>query len=87
RLPSFLARRRSRAHGNYPPSIGADPVQLVLAGTDACTFGFMLPVSTPTNALACATGYIEQRQMIRWGIVLDVIGAVLLSLWFGLVST
>jgi sodium-dependent dicarboxylate transporter 2/3/5 len=68
-------------------SVGADPVQLALAGTAACTFGFMLPVSTPTNALAFSTGYIEQRQMIRWGIVLDVIGAVLLSLWFGFVST
>lgn len=68
-------------------SIGTDPVQLALAGTAACTFGFMLPVSTPTNALAFATGYIEQRRMIRWGIILDIIGAVLLSLWFGLVST
>jgi solute carrier family 13 (sodium-dependent dicarboxylate transporter), member 2/3/5 len=68
-------------------SIGADPVRLALAGTAACTFGFMLPVSTPTNALAYASGYVEQRQMIRWGIVLDVIGAVLLSLWFGLIST
>lgn len=65
-------------------SVGADQVDLALAATTACTFGFMLPVSTPTNALAYATGYVTQRQMIRWGIVLDVIGVVLLSLWFGL---
>ena len=66
-------------------SIGTDPVDLALAATAACTFGFMLPVSTPTNAMAYATGYVTQRQMIRWGIILDVIGLVLLTLWFGLV--
>ncbi len=63
--------------------IGADPLSLGLAATVACTFGFMLPVSTPTNAMAYSTGYVTQSQMIRYGIVLDVIGAALLSLWFG----
>lgn len=65
-------------------STGADPVDLALAATTACTFGFMLPVSTPTNALAYASGYVTQRQMIRWGVILDLVGVVLLSLWFGL---
>ncbi len=63
--------------------VGADPVALGLAATAACTFGFMLPVSTPTNAMAYATGYVTQRQMIRYGVVLDCLGLVLLSLWFG----
>jgi sodium-dependent dicarboxylate transporter 2/3/5 len=63
--------------------VGGDAVTLGLAATAACTFGFMLPVSTPTNAMAYATGYVTQRQMIRSGIVLDIIGVVLLSVWFG----
>jgi sodium-dependent dicarboxylate transporter 2/3/5 len=63
--------------------IGADALAIGTAATAACTFGFMLPVSTPTNAMAYSTGYVSQRQMIRYGIVLDVIGIVLLSLWFG----
>jgi len=63
--------------------VGADAVGLGLAATVACTFGFMLPVSTPTNAMAYATGRVTQRQMIRHGIVLDVLGVVLLTLWFG----
>jgi sodium-dependent dicarboxylate transporter 2/3/5 len=66
--------------------VGGDPVALGLAATAACTFGFMLPVSTPTNAMAYATGYVTQRQMIRYGVILDVIGIVLLTLWFGFVS-
>jgi len=65
-------------------TVGADAADLALAATAACTFGFMLPVSTPANALAYATGYVSLRQMIRWGIILDVVGVVLLSLWFGL---
>ena len=54
-----------------------------LAATVACTFGFMLPVSTPTNAMAYATGHVSQREMIRSGVVLDLLGAALLGLWFG----
>ncbi|HSP99017.1 MAG TPA: DASS family sodium-coupled anion symporter [Candidatus Dormibacteraeota bacterium] len=64
---------------------GADPVRLGLAATVACTFGFMLPVSTPTNAMAYSTGFVTQRQMIRYGILLDVIGAAALTFWFGYV--
>ena len=36
---------------------GSDPLIPALAATVACTFGFMLPVSTPTNAMAYATGH------------------------------
>ena len=64
---------------------GADAIGLGLAATVACTFGFMLPVSTPTNAMAYSTGYVTQRQMIRYGILLDIIGVVTLTLWFGYV--
>jgi sodium-dependent dicarboxylate transporter 2/3/5 len=65
--------------------IGADAVALGLAATVACTYGFMLPVSTPTNAMAYSTGYVTQAQMIRFGVILDLLGAVLLTLWFGFV--
>jgi sodium-dependent dicarboxylate transporter 2/3/5 len=61
---------------------GADPVTPGLAATVACTFGFMLPVSTPTNAMAYATGHVPQREMIRSGIVLDLLGVALLGAWF-----
>jgi hypothetical protein len=34
--------------------------------------------------VAYATGHVTQRQMLRSGLALDVGGAVLLTLWFGL---
>ncbi len=39
----------------------------------AATCAFMLPVATPPNALACATGEVKQSQMLRAGMVLNII--------------
>jgi sodium-dependent dicarboxylate transporter 2/3/5 len=48
--------------------------------------GFMLPVSTPPNAIVYSSGYIPITAMIRHGIVLDIVGyvvIVVLVLGFG----
>ena len=60
---------------------GVDPVKPTLAATVACSFGFMLPVSTPPNALVFATGRVRIREMIAYGILLDVAGVFLVSAW------
>ena len=41
------------------------------------SLAMVLPISTPPNALAHATGLIEQKQMIRVGIIMGVIGLTL----------
>ena len=60
---------------------GMDPVKPALAATVACSFGFMLPVSTPPNALVYATGRVRMREMILYGALLDVFGVLLVSVW------
>jgi sodium-dependent dicarboxylate transporter 2/3/5 len=60
---------------------GIDPVKPAVAATVACSFGFMLPVSTPPNALVYATGRVRIRDMVRCGIGLDVLGVLLISTW------
>lgn len=60
---------------------GVDPVKPALAATVACSFGFMLPVSTPPNALVYGTGRLTIRDMISNGLLLDVIGIALVSVW------
>jgi sodium-dependent dicarboxylate transporter 2/3/5 len=50
-----------------------DPVLLTIAMTLAASLAFMLPVSTPPNALVYGTGYIRLRDMLRGGIVLDLV--------------
>jgi sodium-dependent dicarboxylate transporter 2/3/5 len=60
---------------------GMDPVKPALAATVACSFGFMLPVSTPPNALVYGTGRVRIGEMVSSGILLDLIGIVLVSSW------
>lgn len=60
---------------------GVDPVKPALAATAACSFGFMLPVSTPPNALVYGTGKVRIGDMVRQGVFLDLVGIVLVSLW------
>ena len=63
-----------------------DPVKPALAATVACSFGFMLPVSTPPNALVFATGRVRIREMVAWGLLLDVVGVALVSAWVTLLG-
>ena len=43
------------------------------------SFGFMLPISTPQNALVYATGAVPITRMVRSGVVFDVLAAVLVT--------
>ena len=46
-----------------------------------CSFGNMLPVSTPPNALDYATGRVSMRAMISNGFLLDIAGVLLVAAW------
>ena len=59
---------------------GGDPLTAALAATFAASLGFMMPVSTPCNAIVYGTGKIRLRDMIRSGAILDVAGAVVITL-------
>jgi sodium-dependent dicarboxylate transporter 2/3/5 len=63
---------------------GVDPVKPALAATVGCSFGFMLPVSTPPNALVYGTGRLKLRDMVAHGILLDAVGVVVVSVWLTL---
>jgi solute carrier family 13 (sodium-dependent dicarboxylate transporter), member 2/3/5 len=54
------------------------PFVPALAATFAASFGFMLPVSTPQNAVVYGSGAVPITRMIRSGISFDVIGAALI---------
>jgi solute carrier family 13 (sodium-dependent dicarboxylate transporter), member 2/3/5 len=57
---------------------GVDPFVPALAATFAASFGFMLPVSTPQNAIVYGSGVVPITQMVRNGFFFDVIGAILI---------
>lgn len=55
-------------------TLGVSPLPPALAVTWASSFGCMLPVSTPPNALAYGTGRVPVRRMASYGILLDLAG-------------
>jgi sodium-dependent dicarboxylate transporter 2/3/5 len=57
---------------------GVDPVEPALGATMGASLGFMLPVSTPCNAIVYGSGYIPLTRMMRYGIVLDIVGVVVI---------
>ena len=57
---------------------GVDPLRPALGATLGASMGFMMPISTPPNAIVYSSGYVPITTMIRYGVVLDVMGFVLI---------
>jgi solute carrier family 13 (sodium-dependent dicarboxylate transporter), member 2/3/5 len=57
---------------------GVEPLIPALAAIFGASYGFMLPVSTPPNAIVYGSGMIPITKMVRSGVFFDVIGAVLI---------
>ena len=64
-------------------SLGHSPVALCMAVTLASSCGFMLPVSTPPNAIVYGSGQVTLPQMMRAGFLLNIAALILLSIWLG----
>jgi len=58
---------------------GVPPIMLTVPITIAASCAFMLPVATPPNAIVFSTGAISIPQMVRAGILLNLIGIVIVS--------
>jgi len=63
-------------------TLGVSPIPPVLGAALGASFGFMLPVSTPPNAIVYGSGLVPLNEMITSGIWLDVMGGILI--WVGL---
>jgi len=59
--------------------LDVSPLLLCIPITLAASCAFMLPVATPPNAIVFASGVLTIPQMVRAGMVLNVIGMVLLT--------
>jgi solute carrier family 13 (sodium-dependent dicarboxylate transporter), member 2/3/5 len=58
-------------------AVQVDPTIPALAAIFGADYGFMLPVSTPPNAIVYGSGMLPITRMVRTGAVFDVIGVVL----------
>jgi sodium-dependent dicarboxylate transporter 2/3/5 len=62
----------------FARAAGVDPVLPAIGATMGASLGFMLPVSTPTNAIVYGSGRIPLPTMMHHGLVLDVVGVLVI---------
>ena len=61
-------------------SAGFSPVPVAVGVALSASLGFMLPVSTPPNAIVYASGYIPITKMIKTGVYIDVVGIAVVTI-------
>lgn len=71
--------------GAVAQAMNIDPVIMCIPVTLAASSGFMLPMSTPPNAIVFSSGYLTVRQMMRAGLWLNLLSIVLMTLFGKLV--
>ena len=57
---------------------GIRPIEPAVGATLGASLGFMMPVSTPPNAIVYSSGFVPITSMMRYGVLLDVIGFVMI---------
>jgi solute carrier family 13 (sodium-dependent dicarboxylate transporter), member 2/3/5 len=63
---------------------GINPLLFMLPATLSASMAFMLPVATPPNAIIFGTNRIRMIEMVKTGLVLNLAGAILITLatWY-----
>ena len=59
---------------------GFSPIPVAVGVALSASLGFMLPVSTPPNAIVYASGYIPITKMIKTGVYIDFIGIAIVTI-------
>ena len=60
--------------------LGAPPLALAAPAALAASCAFMLPVATPPNAIVFGSGHVTIPQMVRAGLIMNLIGVAAITL-------
>ena len=58
--------------------LGLDPLLLSIPVAMAASCAFMMPISTPPNAIVFSSGHITMRQMMKTGFLLNIMSVIAL---------
>ena len=61
-------------------SLGFSPIPVAIGIALSSSLGFMMPVSTPPNAIVYASGYVPITKMIKSGVIIDLIGILVVTI-------
>ena len=67
--------------GGFAVAIDVHPLVTMVAVALAASFAFMLPIATPPNAIVFASRAVTIPQMAKAGLVLNLLGVVLITLF------
>ncbi len=67
-------------------ALNIDPMVLMLPATISASFAFMMPVATAPNAIIFSSGHVPIKKMMRIGLFLNLMGAVILTAYFSIVN-
>ena len=59
--------------------LGIDPKLIMIPATISASCAFMLPIATPPNAIIFGSGQVRISQMVRYGVILNLIGVLLIT--------
>lgn len=65
---------------SFASSMDLNPILLMASVAVATSYGFIMPVGTPPNAIVFSSGYITAGQMARAGLPLDFISIAMVTL-------
>ena len=66
--------------GALATALAIDPMVLAAPAALAASCAFMLPVATPPNAIVYGTGHVTVAQMMRAGLILNLVGVIVITL-------
>jgi len=66
--------------------LGLDPRVLMIPATLSASCAFMMPIASPTQAIVFGSGHIKIKQMIKAGILFNVLGIIVVTVVFYLLA-
>lgn len=61
-------------------SLGLNPLLFMAPVALASSFGFIMPVGTPPNAIVYSSGYVTTKEMAKAGVPLDLISIIIVTI-------
>lgn len=62
-------------------NLGVDPILLGLPVTFGASMAFMFPVATPPNAIVFSSGYLKVKDMMRAGLIMNLVCIILIYIF------
>ncbi len=66
--------------------LGIDPRFLMIPATLSASCAFMMPVASPTQAIVFGSGHVKIKQMIKAGVLFNILGIIIVTGVFFLLS-